>query len=139
MANKQYTEKSNPFLTFLYIVVVLVLIAALVFMYTIYREKKNSYATLVEQASKTDEGYDIEARKADDDTIIDLEDQAVETTMTLAPTATVAPTAVPTATAMPELTEAPAAEPEPTVTAFIPEPEKNELLDESLAKGIAAN
>ena len=141
MANQnRYKEKSNPVLSVLYVIVVVLLVVALVFMYRMYKEKRNTYHKLVEQASQTDAGYDIESRKADD-IVIDLENQpdAMDTAVTLAPTVepTVEVTAEPTA----EVTTAPepTAEAEPSATVFIPETEKDDLVDESLSKGIADN
>jgi len=74
-SNSRYKEKSNPILSVLYVIVVLVLVAALIFMYKIYRDKRNAYKLLVQSASETDAGYDIAARKADLDASGELEDE----------------------------------------------------------------
>lgn len=141
-SNSRYKEKSNPILSVLYVIVVLVLVAALIFMYKIYRDKRNAYKLLVQSASETDAGYDIAARKADLDASGELEDEPDMTAVTLAPTAE--PTAEPTAVPTPEVT----AEPEPTAVpeppteapaAYIPEAEQDALVDESLAQGIGGN
>ena len=152
MANQnRYREKNNPILSVLYVIVVLLLVAALVFMYKIYREKRMAYNMLVEQASRTDAGYDIESRKADDAMPADPQDAVTlsptaETTPQPTVIATPEPTAVATAepTAAPEVTAAPepTAEPETSAEApqaFIPEDGKSELVDESLAQGIGTN
>lgn len=141
-SNSRYKEKNNPILSVLYVIVVLVLVAALIFMYKIYRDKRNAYKLLVQSASETDAGYDIAARKADIDASGELEDEPDMTAVTLAPTAE--PTAEPTAVPTPEVT----AEPEPTAVpetpteapaAYIPETEQDALVDESLAQGIDGN
>ena len=137
MANRnRYKEKRNPGLTILYILVILALLAALAFMYKTYREKRMQYQVLVEEASQTEKGYDIETRKGN-------REAAEETAeVTAAPTATAVPTEAPTEAPTDAPTEAPAeaAEPEageaPDVDVFIPEETQNDLVDESLSKGI---
>ena len=127
----RYQEKRNPVLTVLYILAILVLVAALAFMYKTYRDKRMQYDTLVEEASMTEQGFDIESRKAPRETA----EEAVTPEPTATPEPTEAPTAVPTEAPTEAPVETEAAE-TPETEVFIPDEGQNSLVDESLSKGI---
>ena len=132
-----YQEKTKPILTFLYIIVALVLVAALFLMFQRDRNRRKDYASLVMEAASDEASLDIASRKNVDELVLD-EDGELTPTATPEPTATPAPTDTPEPTATVEPVETmPVADENvvalPTTTPYIPE---DDLVDEELAKGM---
>ena len=101
-----YHEKSNPLLTVLYVLVALLLIAALLFMYKIHRERREEYENLVRQAAENEKVMELEARAqaiAEDEA--EGMEEAVEDAQEALPELVVS-----FETAVPEPTEAPVIE-----------------------------
>lgn len=124
-------DSTSPVLKVLYFIVFVGLIAALVFMYRNYRNRKNEYKALVRQAAQDEMAYDIESRK-DNGEIQDeiAETAAPEPETTEAPEPTAEPAQEPTQE--PEHESDQESEPAETDAPS----ESDELMDESLAAGI---
>ena len=117
--NSQYQEKQNPFLTFLYIVVTLALIAALAVMYMNDRNRLTKFDDIVREAAADERSLDIAAQK--DEELLSLDANAISVP-------TEAPTEVPSL-----MEEVPTVEPVIALTTDVP---GDALVDESLAQGL---
>lgn len=119
-----YGEKPNPFLTFIYIVVALALIAALVMMYTKDRDRRRQFKDMVSEAALSEVSLDIasvKGRQSAAAEAIPTTDEAVPTPDEDEPTPTAEP--VQNVTAESELeseTESVTSLPE----IYLPEPEQ---------------
>lgn len=139
--NNAYHERSNPLLTVLYVIVALALIAALVYMYMNYREKRAEYLELVREVSRTETAMELSARgsASEDEAEATAEPtEATEATVEPADEATATPEPVVETPepavfeAAPEATEFVVSlpSPEPTETIGFPEDELLESADE---------
>lgn len=141
MAKKNvYQEKTSPALTFLYIVVAIILVIAIIFMYVKDHNRRKQFADMVYDAAASERSVDIASVKMGDASEnADLQGEVMPTDI---PAETPQPTVEPTA----EPTAAPTEKPVPTKNVAnttiedVSLPENNDtqdgLVDETLSKGL---